>query len=180
MIWLKNYSWKKISTQTEMKDNGLKILNTDKLPDNFYLVYDIIKPLQRNTTMSEQVWKRILMPHIVADCKCDEIGYIAWNNKSLDLNINLENLLKEKGYWKFGFGLEKFSTPQKCFDYWINNDILYNGKYLKDLNELSIKVLDKKIENLNDLHSYGCFTAIDLFQFAKKEKKEITTRTIKT
>ena len=41
IIWLKNYSWEKISTQTEMKDNGLKILNTDKLPDNFYQVYDI-------------------------------------------------------------------------------------------------------------------------------------------
>ena len=32
--------------------------------------------------------------------------------------------------------------------------------------------MKKKMQSINDLHSYGCFTAIDLFQFAKKEKKE--------
>jgi len=32
--------------------------------------------------------------------------------------------------------------------------------------------MKKKIESINELHSYGCFTAIDLFQFSKKEKTD--------
>ena len=33
--------------------------------------------------------------------------------------------------------------------------------------------LKKKIQSINDLHSYGCFTANDLFRFARKEKSDM-------
>jgi len=148
IFWFKNYSWKNISTEKEMIENGLQVLNSPNLPDNFYLVYDIIKPSQRNSTLSEQIWSNILRPHEGKDCKCDDIGYASWNNDNLKLKLSTENLLKENGYLKFGFGIENFSNPKKCFDYWINNNIQFNGAYLKDLNELSEKIFIKEISLL--------------------------------
>jgi|TARA_R110002020_G_scaffold272381_2_gene487431 hypothetical protein len=32
--------------------------------------------------------------------------------------------------------------------------------------------MKEKIESINALHSYGCFTAMDLFKFSKEEKKD--------
>ena len=42
------------------------------------------------------------------------------------------------------------------------------------MRDIRLIPMKKKIQSLNDLHSYGCFTAIDLFHFCKKEKKHET------
>lgn len=148
-IWLKNYSWRDISSTKEMKASGEKLNNTKELPSKFYNTYDIIKPFQRKSTMTNQVISRFTGYNKSTDCKCDNIGYILWNNDNINLDVNLSNLLKTLGYWKFGFGLENNSSPEKCFDYWINNNICIKGKFLKDLNALSLLKLNKEVKNLD-------------------------------
>lgn len=147
-IWLTHYSWSKIASEKEMKENGLEVFNSPNLPDNFYHIYDIVKPNNRKVTMAQQFLSSLTSSHNRYDCKCDDISYLSWNNNNLNLRLDPGQLLKSYGYWKFGFGLEKYATPQKCFDYYINNDIFFKQNYLQNLNELSKKVLDKELENL--------------------------------
>ena len=81
------------------------------------------------------------------DCKCDEIGYLAWNNDNYQFKFNIETGIGK--YRRFGYGLQYYTTPGKCFDFWLNNGILWNGRYLRDINELSTIALKKNIESLN-------------------------------
>ena len=105
-FWLKDYSWTEISSENEMKENGLVVLNSPDLPDEFYEIYDVLYPNQRNVTMTRQLLNSLVGSHNKKDCKCDDIGYISWNNDNLNLKLDLGQLLKSRGYWKFGFGLE--------------------------------------------------------------------------
>jgi len=150
-LWLTDFSWTNISSKKEMKENGSIIALTTPLPKRFYHVYDIIHPDQRAITMLEQIRTYILPNQQVGhwDCKCDEIGYLAWNNHKADLKFNLTNILKKGGYLKFGIGLEKYSSPEKCFDFWINNSIFWKGHFLKDLNSLSQIIANKNVNQLN-------------------------------
>ena len=112
-FWLKDYSWNEISSENEMKENGLVVLNSPDLPDKFYEIYDVLYPNERNVTMTRQLLNSLVGSHNKKDCKCDDIGYTSWNNDKLNLKFDLGQLLKSRGYWKFGFGLEKYATPKK-------------------------------------------------------------------
>lgn len=146
--WITKYSWKKISSAEEMRFNGKQILDSPKLPVKFYEIYDLIKPNQRHTSMLDQIKLKLFRPHTGSDCKCDDIGYIVWNNDNIKLEFELSELLKQYRYWYFGFGLEQNSNPEKCFDFWINNAIPWKSGYLNNLSELSDLTIGK---NLNEL-----------------------------
>ncbi len=148
--WLYNNSWRHISTTDEMIYNASLVEESPALTNDFYRVYDLVKPNQRKTTMIDQLWNSFANPHDRYDCKCDDIGYLAWNNPSATFKFNQNALLKRKGYWYFGFGLENYSSTEKCFDYFMNNNIYWKNKYLKDLNELSIVTLKKELSSLDD------------------------------
>lgn len=150
-MWLFNFSWTKISSNNEMEENGTMVLQSVSFPDAFYQVYDKVKPDQRERNMLEQVRVDVFGNRNVKhwDCKCDEVGYLMWNNKTLNLKANRDLLLEKGGYLKFGIGLEKYANPQKCFDFWLNNSIFWKGNYLKDLNTLSTTVINKDLDKLN-------------------------------
>ncbi|MGB0881216.1 MAG: hypothetical protein ACPGTO_11715 [Polaribacter sp.] len=134
-----------------MMKNATVILNTTPLPDRFYAIYDIVNPDKREKTMFQQIRSRLL-PHKSTfhwDCKCDEIAYLAWNNKSLNFHADLKQLTARGGYLKFGIGLEKYSNSKKCFDLWINKSIYWKTEYLENLNTLSKKVIGKDVNLLN-------------------------------
>ena len=58
------------------------------LLNNFYNVYDKIKPFQRNINMNQQLWGEIIIPHNGKDCKCDDIGYLSLLNDNLKKNFS--------------------------------------------------------------------------------------------
>lgn len=143
------YSWLSLYTHEEMKYNAEIVASTKPLPENFLKVWDILFPNSRNNGMNNQFLsevKREVLGGKISDCKCDEIGYLVWENKISKFKYNMEGVGK---YRRFGYGLEYFTTPDKCFDFWMNNNIFWNGKYLNSLNELSVICLKKNIDELN-------------------------------
>ena len=100
--------------------------------------------------MNKQLWNeltKVLGNTSVYDCRCDEIGYLAWNNDNYNFKFNMDKGVGR--YRQFGYGLQYYTTPKKCFDFWLNSDIIWSGHYLKSLNELSTINFQKNIENLN-------------------------------
>lgn len=150
-IWLKEYSWRGITARDVMKINTQKVLDTPSLPSKFYEVYFTIYPNHKDISMTEELFYMLIDPHKKYDCKCDAIGYLTWNNKNTEFEVNMDDLLSWGGYYKFGFGLEKYATPRKCFDFWINHDIYWNkeSRYLNGVEELSQKIFEKSIEILD-------------------------------
>lgn len=147
-----NFAWLSICSTTEMKHNAEIINQTETLPDNFIKLYDSLYPRTRHYSMADQLINQLkheflLERHKNINCKCDDIGYTAWNNDDFKFKGNLEKLMQM--YPEFGFGLEKYSSPEKCFDFWYQHDILYRGKYLKNLNKLSELTLKKSLDSLN-------------------------------
>lgn len=152
IIYLK-FSWLYICSIEEMKLNADIVNNSKSIPKNFIAVYDRIHPYNRSYSMFDQVSSQInpisLRKHFSPyNCKCDEVGYLLWNNKNFKFNGNLTRLIQM--YPEFGFGLERYSSPENCFNFWYQNDILYRGRYLNDLNELSKLTLKKDLDSLND------------------------------
>ncbi len=143
------YSWLSLYTHEEMKYNAEIVASTKPLPENFLKVWDILFPNSRNNGMNNQFLSEVnreMLGGKISDCKCDEIGYLVWENKISKFKYNMEGVGK---YRRFGYGLEYFTTPDKCFDFWMNNNIYWNGKYLNSLNELSVICLNKNIDELN-------------------------------
>lgn len=136
-----------------MKKNAATVNNAKPLPRKFLEIYDKYYPGKRNYTMLDQVLSQNLryfhpFHKPMKNCKCDESGYIIWENNKFTFKGNLRRLMQM--YPEFGFGLEKYSSPEKCFNFWYQNDILYRGRYLNDLNELSKLTLMKDLDSLND------------------------------
>ena len=144
------FSWLTVYSYSDMKYNA-KIVDTSiTTPNNFLKIWDKIYPSTRNNRMTKQLWSgltRELAKSSFYDCKCDEIGYLAWNNNYHNFKFNVDKQVGK--YRQFGYGLTFFTTPEKCFDFWLNNDIIWKGQYLKNLNELSIINFNKNITSLN-------------------------------
>lgn len=172
--WISRYSWLKISTSKEMEYNGQQILNSPKIPQKIYNIYEKIEVNEVKTSMIHQVTSQILFPLLKRkNCKCDKIGYLAWNNKNLNFKFNLSQILKKHGYLKFGFGIEKYSSSKKCFDFWLNNSIYLNNHYLKSLNELSQIKIYKNIEELNDDEIIKLLAWFKALNYGRNNKEEM-------
>ena len=151
-IFWSNYSWRHISTVEQMRNNG-NFITQRQLSERIHHVIDSLKPGLRSTTMTESV-VRIILSEIIEkvekrNCKCYDIGYFILNTELNYLEYNFEELLGD--YWAFGYGLEKFSSTEACFDFWLNYGIFYNGHHLTSLDELSevlfLKPTDKLSKN---------------------------------
>ncbi len=140
----------RFSSFQDMKYNS-NIINTSTQADSsFIYVWDIIYPKSRTVSMNAQLFSYIkngLFKSEIENCFCDELGYTAWSNKEFSFRFNNEKELGQ--YWQFGFGIELNSTPEKCFNFWLQHNILWNGNYLKNVNELSLLCLQKELEKLN-------------------------------
>lgn len=147
-----NFAWLLICSQDEMKYNAAIVNQSEPLPKEFLKVFDSLHPTLRHYSMQDQISNQIKHEFLLArynkNCKCDDLGYTAWNNDDFKFKGNLKYLLQM--YPEFGVGLERYSSPEKCYDFWYQYDILYHGRYLKNLNELSVLTLKKPIDCLNN------------------------------
>jgi hypothetical protein len=149
-------NWKEICPEEEMKLNAQNLNSTESLPPNFYEVWDKLYPDSRNESMTNQSLEVFLsaigLERDRTNCRCDEIGYISWNNPNYKWHFNQTNLHQKLGYMQFGFGLNKYSTPEKCFDFWINNGFYYRleRRYFRNLNEFSNLIFHQNIQELSN------------------------------
>lgn len=144
------FSWVTLYSFDDMKYNAKIIDSSISQPDNFLKIWDKLYPNSRNNVMNKQLWSdltRVLGNSKYYNCKCDEIGYLAWNNDNHNFKFNIDKGVGK--YRQFGYGLQYYTTPIKCFDFWLNNGIIWNGHYLKDLNELSQINFQKDVDRLN-------------------------------
>lgn len=148
--------WSEICSKEEMKFNAQNINKTEKLSPNFYDVWDKLFPDSRNVSMIKQLRGEFL--HEIGlqkdwkNCMRDEIAYYSWNNDNFKWKYNYKKLLQKSGYTKFGFGLNRYSSPDKCFDFWINHDFYFRTemRYFKSLNEFTNILYQKDIQELSD------------------------------
>jgi hypothetical protein len=133
-----------------MKYNAKIIDSSISPPDNFLKVWDRLYPASRNSGMNKQLWSELTREFgnsKLDNCKCDEVGYLAWNNRNHNFKFNIDKGVGK--YRQFGYGLQYYSTATKCFDFWLNNDIIWDNHYLKDLDELSMIKFKKNVESLH-------------------------------
>jgi hypothetical protein len=114
--------WRLYLTNEQMARFALEIDQVEPMPENFKRVYTAIFPRHINATMTEQVFLnyvyRVAFRHATFDskphCYCDMVyDVLKKENKELK-DIRWDGRLEEI---EFGFGMENFSSPQKCFDY---------------------------------------------------------------
>lgn len=176
--------WSKICTKDEMQFNATNLNNTPDLPANFYNVWDRLFPDSRNVSMLSQTastfFHGLKLIKNVKDCKCYDIGYNSWNNHNFKWRFDFRELLNRAGYWRFGFGLSKYSSSEKCFDFWINNDFYYllERRYFRNLNEFSVVLYDKDIQDLTDeqiviLIAYRLLETYPVYDESRFEKKKM-------
>ncbi len=127
-----------------------EVNNAQPLPDNFVKIYELLYPNAIHTSMTKQLFvnygTRILfrrrqienLPH----CACDLVYDIQVKSNQVLADVHWPGRLQELEY---GFAVEDFSTPEKCFDYVTQNKIRDLRNNLPELREL----LTKDISSMN-------------------------------
>lgn len=171
--WLLSSRWQLFITHPEMKEFAAELGTEESLPSNFLNVYTSIFPKHVNASISEMIFfnygYRLIFrdpdfdskPHCFCDLVYDiqsvrnpKLGSIVWGGRLKDL--------------EYGFGLEKYTTSEKCFTYFMQEQIRYlktrtdsaafpalAGKQLKDMND------DELIELILLLQSTEKFSRFD-------------------
>jgi hypothetical protein len=120
--WLVSSRWHLLLSNEEMKFYASEVDKAAAPAENFMRVYSAIFPNHTNTTLTQQIFinytSRFLLRHTELDdkphCFCDmtydiqkklypDLEDIEWDGRLQDL--------------EFGFGIEKYTTPDKCFYY---------------------------------------------------------------
>lgn len=132
--WYVTTEWKKYYTEDEIKSFVKEIDKAPKLSDTFYEVYDKLHNNERHKSITSiytsAVWNEIII---------DNHQYqISWFVRCAYF------FPKRKGMgdyadFKLAWALEKFTTPEKCFDFAMsieNNRLIISDTTLKDVTHL--------------------------------------------
>ena len=127
-FWLLKTRWQLFVSKQQMKEFASELTNSEPLPDNFLRIYKIIYPKHIDTSLSEMIFFNYVVRLISRDhnydskphCFCDLI---------YDKQVRHNEKLKEIDWvgrivdLEYGFGLEKYTTPENCFKYFMNDQI---------------------------------------------------------
>lgn len=151
--WLVSSRWHLLLSKEEMIEYAEEVNRTEEMPENFMRVYTAIFPNHINTSLTEQVFvnysTRFLFRHTELDdkphCFCDMI-YDIQKKRHQDLeDVEWDGRLQDL---EFGFGIEKYSNPEKCFHY------VMQFRVPELLEQLSIKryahLKSKSVTEMND------------------------------
>ncbi len=151
--WLISSRWHLLLSNEEMMEYADRVKEAPPMPENFMRVYTAIFPNHVNTTLTQQIFinygTRFLFRHTEIDdkphCMCDMIYDIA-KKRHQDLeDVEWDGRLQDL---EFGFGIEKYATPQDCFNY------VMQFRVPELLNQLSNKqyahLKNKSLAEMND------------------------------
>ncbi len=151
--WLISSRWSLLLSNEEMIEYASHVKEAPPMPENFMRVYTAIFPNHVNTTLTQQIFvnygTRFLFRHTEIDdkphCMCDMIYDIAKKRHQELEDVEWDGRLQDL---EFGFGIEKYATPQECFNY------VMQFRVPELLNQLSSKqyahLKDKQIAEMND------------------------------
>jgi hypothetical protein len=126
--WLISSRWYLLVPKEQMTEFAQEIDAAPPMPENFMRIYEARFPNHYHTTLAQQVFinygeRYVLRIHDIdtkAHCFCDLVyDFQRMENPTLDAIIwdgRLQDL-------EYGFGMEKYSSPEKCFDYVMNHRI---------------------------------------------------------
>jgi hypothetical protein len=149
--WLISSRWSIFLSDEQMVSLSKEVNEAKPLPENFIQLYDQLYPNVIHSSMAEQLFvnysSRIIfrrkqianLPH----CTCDLVYDIQIKNNPMLAGVHWPGRLQELEY---GFAIEKFSSPEKCFNYVINEEI----KYLKLLSPETQNLLSKDISSMTE------------------------------
>jgi hypothetical protein len=151
--WLVSSRWHLLLSNEEMLEYASYVKQAEPMPENFMRVYTAIFPHHVNTTLTQQVFvnygTRFLFRHTELDdkphCMCDMI-YDIQKKKHQELeDVEWDGRLQDL---EFGFGIEKYATPEECFYY------VMSYRVPELLNQLSSRqyghLKNKAIAQMND------------------------------
>ena len=181
--WLISSRWHLLVPQPQMTEFAKEVNSAPPLPSNFMRIYTAKFPNHYSTTLGQQIFinygeRYLFRTHDIdtkAHCFCDMVYDIQrMRNPKLD-RIDWDGRLQDLEY---GFGLEKYSTPEKCFDYvwhykidkfkaWANP--YYYGNLLKPIESYSE---DELIELILMLKTRAALNRYDNPQEFERQFKE--------
>ncbi len=144
------FSWKKYIDKKQVIEFSELINSSDKLPENFYYIYDKIYPSKRKTT----IWETYTIGQLLYSLNLKDRTEIISPTRTLSgmayysfvTNIKPSRPTNYPVY--FSIGVDENTTPQKCFDYYMS---IYDfGDMIIGIRNMSIKMYDKKLEKLTD------------------------------
>jgi hypothetical protein len=151
--WLVSSRWHLILSSDEMLEFADRVNEAEPMPENFMRVYKAIFPHHVNTTLTQQVFvnygTRFLLRHTELDekphCFCDMVYDIQKQRHQELEDLEWDGRLQDL---EFGFGIEKYSSPENCFNY------VMQYRVPELLEQLSIKryahLKTKSISEMND------------------------------
>jgi hypothetical protein len=153
-LYITSTRWKLYLTPEQMQKNAA-LVNDEKrvLPEKFHEIYSLGHPRHLTASMTEQIFLNYLYKFVFGHasfdskphCFCDMV-YDLQHRELPDLKaIQWKGRLEEIEY---GYGIEKYSTPEKCFNY-----VVYKRR--EDLQrtldpDVYGHVLNKDISSLTD------------------------------
>jgi len=149
-FWLKN-RWRSEFTGEQMKTYCELINETPDLPDSFYEVYDKLEPKHRHMTMNRELIEIFYGLTINQDNLHQNYSPCRDIYRFMELSDILGNVdwnLRYKNYF-FAWGINKFTSPEKCFDY-VFAIRLNEIKRQEERRNLQRDFLSKKLENLTE------------------------------
>ncbi len=151
--WLVSSRWHLLLSNDEMQEYANRVNDAEKMPENFMRVYRAIFPKHVDATLTEQVFvnygTRFLLRHTELDekphCFCDMVYDIQKHRHQELEDVEWDGRLQDL---EFGFGIEKYASPENCFHY------VMQYRVPELLDQLSMKryahLKTKEISAMND------------------------------
>ena len=158
-----NNSWKRNMSKYELIKISKHINDSPELNDRFYIIHDSIHPRVRHRGALLGLINKIKIAakEYSYEASIDKKSYSIYPTKSpiewVRLPLTQQRILKDtlRGYW-FEMGINKYTTPEKCFDYYLNNaqfnvtDEYYRTIDTTGIHNLSILLFKTELKNLKD------------------------------
>lgn len=120
--WLVSSRWHLLLSNDEMMEYAERVKEAEPMPENFMRIYTAIFPNHVNTSLTKQVFvnygTRFLFRHTELDdkphCFCDMVYDIQKKRHQELEDLEWDGRLQDL---EFGFGIEKYASPESCFHY---------------------------------------------------------------
>lgn len=151
--WLFSSRWNLLIEREKMQEFAEEVNNATPVHPKYLEVYTKLYPNHVNTTLGQQIFinyaERYFFrvtdiddkPHCFCDMVYDIMEHSNYELDSIEWDGRMQDL-------EFGFGIEKFSTPEKCFQF-VTNWKIANWYNRLDPNKFG-HLVNKSLDNYTD------------------------------
>jgi len=166
-----------------MRELASVVEKTPALGDNFYAVYDQIYPNRRTVYLGksflhsvQSLLKNERDVYVLYDCKCDAVYRLLAKENTLLRERGEQWKDEHKPFW-FGFAIQKFTSPEKCFDYvyYDKSSKLAKKHFQKNIAELTDDEVIELLMLMESVTMYNKKRNLDVFNRKFLEMKRRVT-----